>query len=192
MNHLETQSLSTTPSRQTRWQIDPTHAAAGFRVRHLMVAHVRGLLGPVSGSAVIDEADVTRSHVEASIDVTGIDTREAKRDEHLRSADFFDVERYPTVTFRSTEVRRGKGDSLRLTGDLTIRGITKPITLEVDELPPPVKDPWGNVKRGLTARGKLNRKDYGLTWNVALEAGGMLVGENVDIEIEVELAQTKE
>lgn len=192
MNQLETQVPSTTQNRRTRWEIDPTHASAGFRVRHLMLAHVRGELGPVTGSAIIDEADPARSQVEASIDVRGIDTREAKRDEHLRSADFFDVERYPTVTFRSTDVRRGKGDAWLLTGELGIRGVTKPITLEIDELPPAVKDPWGNVKRGVTARGKLNRKDYGLTWNVALEAGGMLVGENVDIELEIELTQSKE
>ncbi|HLK91641.1 MAG TPA: YceI family protein, partial [Polyangia bacterium] len=143
------------------WDIDTSHANAGFRVRHLMVSHVRGHLGPVSGSVLIDEVDPARSRVDISIDARGLDTREPKRDEHLRSADFFDVEHHPTVTFRSTRVEApsGLGGTLRVTGDLTIRGVTRPITLEVEALDAAIRDPWGNDRRGVNARARLNRKD---------------------------------
>lgn len=180
-----TSNVEAAPSL-TVWDIDTSHAAANFRVRHLMVAHVRGQLGPITGTAWIDDKDPSRSRVEASIDVRGIDTREAKRDEHLRSADFFDVEKFPSLTFRSTAVKK-QGSGLALVGELTLHGVTREITLEIEELSPAVKDPWGNLKRGITAKGKLNRKDYGLGWNVALETGGILVGEEVHIELEVEL-----
>lgn len=191
-----TTQLSTNPSAtpaatKTTWDIDTSHAAAAFKVRHLMVAHVRGLLGPVSGSVVLDERNLERSRVAVSIDVRGIDTREPKRDEHLRSADFFDAEQFPAVTFQSTRIEPKAGGELELTGDLTIRGVTRPVTLALEALPPAVTDPWGNVKRGVTARGKLNRKDFGLGWNVALEAGGVLVGDEVQIEIEAELTQRR-
>ncbi|HSS38995.1 MAG TPA: YceI family protein, partial [Polyangia bacterium] len=132
------------------WDIDTAHATAGFRVRHLMVSHVRGHLGPVSGTAFIDEQDVSRSRIDVSVDVRGIDSRDVKRDEHLRSADFFDVENHPTVTFRSTRVDapRGLAGDLRVTGDLTIRGVSRPVTLEVEALPAAIQDPWGNARRG--------------------------------------------
>jgi polyisoprenoid-binding protein YceI len=175
------------PSATSRWEIDPGHASAAFKVRHLMVAHVRGQLGPVSGSVVLDENDPARSRVEVKIDARGIDTREPKRDEHLRSADFLDVEHHPTVDFRSTGVRALDDGLFEVSGELTIRGVTRPVTLQVDPLPPAVQDPWGNVKRGATARASINRKDWGLNWNLALEAGGVVVGDRVDIEIEVEL-----
>jgi polyisoprenoid-binding protein YceI len=171
------------------WDVDTSHATAGFRVRHLMVSHVRGQLGPVSGTVVIDERDPSRSRVDVSIDARGLDTRDAKRDEHLRSADFFDVANHPTVTFRSTRVEapRGLADSIRVTGDLTIRGVTRPVTLDVESLAPAVKDPWGNTRRGVSARARVNRKDWGLQWNLALETGGVVVGEEVTIEIDAEL-----
>jgi len=171
------------------WDIDTSHATAGFRVRHLMVSHVRGHLGPVSGTVFIDEGDPARSRVEVAIDARGLDTRDAKRDEHLRSADFFDIANHPTVTFRSTQVEapRGLGETLRVTGDLTIRGITRPVTLEVEGLAPAIQDPWGNRRRGVTARGRINRKDWGLKWNLAIEAGGVAVGDEVTIEIDAEL-----
>jgi polyisoprenoid-binding protein YceI len=171
----------------SRWEIDTAHASAAFKVRHLMVASVRGHLGPVSGTVFLDQSDLSRSRVEVQIDARGIDTREPKRDEHLRSADFLDVAQHPLVTFRSTAVVPGRGDGLSVAGDLTIRGVTRPVTLEVEELTAPTTDPWGNVKRGATARAAINRKDFGLTWNVALEAGGVMVADRVDIEIEVEL-----
>src|SRR5262249_7699028 len=128
------------------WDIDTSHASAGFKVRHLMVSHVRGHLGPVTGTVAIDERDLERSRVDVSIDARGIDTREPKRDEHLRSADFLDVANHPTVTFRSTRVEAPSGPrgDLRVVGDLTIRGVTRPVTLEVEALPPVIKDPWGN------------------------------------------------
>jgi polyisoprenoid-binding protein YceI len=174
------------------WDVDPAHSSAGFKVRHLMVSHVRGHLGPVSGSVFIDEQDLSRSRVDVSIAASGIDTREPKRDEHLRSADFLDVANHPNVTFRSTRVRQAGADGgLEVTGDLTIRGVTRALTLAVEPLPPAVADPWGNTKRGATASGRINRRDFGLVWNVALETGGVIVGDEVAIEIEVELARRK-
>jgi polyisoprenoid-binding protein YceI len=184
-------STSAAVSETTAWDIDTTHASAGFKVRHLMVAQVRGQLGPVSGTLFIDDQALERSRVEVSIDARGIDTRDAKRDEHLRSPDFLDVASYPTVGFRSTEVRPKRGGSLAVVGDLTIRGVTRPVTLDVDPLPPAVTDPWGNTKRGATARARINRKDWGLQWNLALEAGGVVVADEVAIEIEVELVKRK-
>jgi polyisoprenoid-binding protein YceI len=147
----------------------------------------------VTGTVAIDERDITRSRVDVSIDARGLDSREPKRDEHLRSADFLDVANHPTVTFRSTRVEapQGPAGDLRVTGDLTIRGVSRPVTLDVEALPPVVKDPWGNSRRGVTARARINRKDWGLTWNVAMEAGGVLVGEDVQIEIEAELIARK-
>lgn len=189
-------TLATIPQPQTApaatWTLDSVHTAALFKVRHLMVSHVRGQLGPVTGTLVLDEQDVTRSHVEVSIDVRQLDTHDAKRDEHLRSADFFDVAQWAAVTFKSTRVSQGKGGELEVSGDLTIRDVTRPITLQVDPLPPAVSDPWGNTKRGATARASVNRKDFGLTWNVALETGGFVVGDKVDIEIEVELVKARD
>jgi polyisoprenoid-binding protein YceI len=175
------------------WDIDTSHATAGFKVRHLMLAHVRGQLGPVSGSVFIDEQDLSRSRVEVSVDARGIDSREPKRDEHLRSADFLDVANHPTVTFRSTRVEApaGPAGDLRVTGDLTIRGVTRPVTLDVEALPPVVQDPWGGKRRGVSARARINRKDWGLQWNIALEAGGVVVGDEVAIEIEAEIIARK-
>jgi len=176
------------PAART-WTIDPSHATAGFRVRHLMVSHVRGHLGPVSGTVFIDERDPARSRVEVSIDVRGLDSRDPKRDEHLRSADFFDVEHHPTVTFRSTRVEapRGLSGDVQVAGELTIRGVTRPVTLQVEPLGPAIQDPWGNARRGVSARGRVSRKDWGLTWNLAIEAGGVAVGDEVTLEIDAEL-----
>jgi polyisoprenoid-binding protein YceI len=175
------------------YDIDTSHAVAGFKVRHLMLAHVRGQLGPVTGTVFIDEADLSRSRVDVSIDARGIDTREPRRDEHLRSADFLDAANHPNVTFKSTRVEapRGAAGDLRVTGDLTIRGVTRPVTLEVEALPPTIKDPWGNARRGVSARGRINRKSWGLEWNMALEAGGVVVGDEVALEIEAELVARK-
>jgi len=177
----------------TTWDIDTSHANAGFKVRHLMVSHVRGHLGPVTGTVVIDEQDLTRSKVDVTIDARALDSRDAKRDEHLRSADFLDVANHPTVTFRSTRVDAPSGPrgDLRVTGDLTIRGVSRPVTLDVEALPPALKDPWGNSRRGVTARARIDRKDWGLRWNLAVEAGGVVVGDEVAIEIEAELVARK-
>src|SRR5262245_4216184 len=175
------------------WDIDTAHANAGFRIRHLMVSHVRGHLGPVTGTVFIDEQDLSRSRDDVTVDARGIDSRDAKRDDHLRSADFLDVANHPTVTFRSTRVEAptGADGDLRVTGDLTLHGVTRPLTLEVDALPPAIQDPWGNRRRGVSARGRINRKDWGLKWNVAIEAGGVAVGDEVAIEIDAELIARK-
>ena len=178
-------------SAASSWDIDTAHTSTLFRVRHLMVSHVRGQLGAVTGNLHLDDQDVSRSTADVRIDARQLDTRDAKRDEHLRSADFLDVARYPEVGFRSTSVRAARDGGLQVTGELTIRDVTRPITLEVDPLSAPVADPWGNVKRGATARASLNRKDFGLVWNVGLETGGVLVGDKVDIEIEVELVRSR-
>ena len=175
------------------WDIDTAHANAGFRVRHMMVSHVRGHLGPVTGTVFIDEQDLTRSRVDVSIDARGIDSREPRRDEHLRSGDFLDVANHPTVTFRSTRVEAAAGPAgdLRVTGDLTIRGVTRPVTLTVEGLPPAIKDPWGNLRRGVSAHARISRKDWGLTWNMVIEAGGVGVGDEVAIEIDAEIVARK-
>jgi polyisoprenoid-binding protein YceI len=177
----------------TTYDIDTSHATASFKVRHLMLAHVRGHLGPVTGTVAIDEQDVSKSRVDVTIDARGIDTREPKRDEHLRSADFLDVANHPNVTFRSTRVEAPKGPAgdLRVTGDLTIHGVTRPVTLAVEALGPTMKDPWGNTRRGVSAQLRISRKDWGLTWNLAIEAGGVTVGDEVSIEIEAELVARK-
>jgi polyisoprenoid-binding protein YceI len=179
---------ATTPA-PAAWQIDTAHSSAQFKVRHLMVSNVRGALGPVTGSVHIDEADLTRSYVTVAIDARALDSKDPKRDEHLRSVEFLDVARYPSITFRSQAVRPRKDGGLDVTGDLTIRGVTRSVKLAVDPLPSVVKDPWGNTKRGAVARATLNRKDFGLVWNMALETGGVLVGDRVEVEIEVELVK---
>jgi polyisoprenoid-binding protein YceI len=170
------------------FQIDTAHASAQFKVRHLMVSNVRGELGPVSGELALNPNDIARSRVDVSIDVRGIDTRNADRDTHLKGPDFFDVAQYPNVTFSSTRIEGRGGNEYSVTGDLTIHGVTRPVTLEV-ELTDAVADPWGNVKRGAAATGKINRKDFGLNWNAAMEAGGVVVGEQVDVTIELELVR---
>jgi polyisoprenoid-binding protein YceI len=167
--------------------VDPSHSTAAFSVRHLMVSNVRGHLGPVSGTLSLDAEDVTRSRIEATIDAKEIDTRDPKRDEHLRSPDFLDVEKFPSLRFRSTRVKRLGDEQLEVAGDLTIRGITREVVLAVEGPTAESTSPWGQKKIGATATGKINRKDFGLTWNMALEAGGVVVGDEVKINIELEL-----
>jgi len=193
VSNVSTPSSDKAPltTTETAWDIDSAHTAAHFKVRHLMVSHVRGTLGAVSGTVTLDQQDITRSRVDVRIDARGIDTRDEKRDQHLRSADFLDVANHPTLTFVSREIRKEKDGRLKVAGDLTIRGVTRPVTLDVEALEAPVTDPWGNVKRGASARVTINRKDWGLEWNVALEAGGVVVADQVAIELEVELAARK-
>jgi polyisoprenoid-binding protein YceI len=165
--------------------IDTTHSSVGFVVRHMVVSKVRGTFGGFKGTIAYDPQNVERSVVDVEIDVNSVDTREAKRDAHLRSADFFDVEKFPTMTFHSTSISRTSDDTLNVTGDLTLHGVTKPVTLVVDELGGG-KDPWGNDRLGWSARVSINRKDWGLNWNQVLEAGGLLVSEKIDIELEIQ------
>ena len=171
----------------TTYNIDPVHATAQFKVRHLMVANVRGHLGEVTGEVRFDPTDPSRSSVNASIDAAGIDTRNPDRDTHLRSPDFLDVAHHPAITFRSTAVRAEGAGEYRVDGELTIRSTTRPVTLKV-EVSEEIRDPWGNVKRGIEASARIDRKDWGLTWNAVMEGGGILVGDTVDIAIEAELA----
>jgi polyisoprenoid-binding protein YceI len=181
-------SALATPALASDWQIDPSHSQAQFSVRHLMVSNVRGEFGKLAGSATLDESDITRSRVEATIDATTINTREPKRDAHLKSPDFFDVAKFPTLTFKSTSIKQSGKDHLAVTGDLTIHGVTRPITLDVT-ITPELKSPFGDVRRGASATGKLSRKDYGLKWNMALETGGVVVGDEVSLTIDVELVK---
>lgn len=169
------------------WQIDSAHTNAQFAVRHLMVSTVRGTLGKVSGTLTLDEADVTKSSVTATVDATGIDTRDAKRDEHLRSPDFLDTKQYPTITFASTKVEKDGDGRYKVTGNLTLRGVTKPAVLTVEGSPTPLQDPFGNTKLGGVAKTKINRQDFGIAWNKKLDAGGLVVGDEVDVTIDIEL-----
>lgn len=181
--------MSTTTAPQTStttWNLDPAHSTAEFKVRHMMVSNVKGHFAKVNGKLVLDESNLANSHVEATIDVTSIETRDAQRDGHLKSADFFDVEKFPTLSFKSTGIRIVRDGELVVDGDLTIKGVTRKETLTVEGPTPEVKDPWGNARRGISATTKINRKDFGLTWNTVLEAGGIAVGDEVTIGLEVE------
>jgi len=170
---------------QITYQIDSAHSAAQFSVRHLMIANVRGEFSKVSGTIVFDADNPANSKVDATIDAASISTRDAQRDAHLRSADFLDVEKFPVLTFRSKSVKGERG-AWKMTGDLTLHGVTKEITLDVEGPTPETRDPWGGARIGATATGKLNRKDFGLTWNTALETGGVLVGEEVKLTLDIE------
>ena len=173
---------------QTKWQIDAAHSAAEFAVRHLMISTVKGHFAHVTGTVTVDEANPKAARVDVNIGVASIDTRDAKRDAHLRSADFFDVERFPAITFKSKRIDGSVDGEFKLVGDLTIRDVTREVTLNV-ESSGQVKDPWGGERAGYAASTRINRKDFGLTWNMALETGGVMVGDEVKISIEVELVK---
>ncbi len=173
----------------TAWQIDSRHSAAHFSVRHLLVSNVRGSFSKVTGTVVIDEKDITKSSVEATIDATTISTQDADRDSHLKNADFLDVANHPTITFKSKKVEKAGKDGLRVIGDLTIRGVTKQVVLEVEGPTAAITDPRGNLKRGAFATVKINRFDYGVAWNKKLEAGGLVVGEEITITIDLEIGR---
>lgn len=167
------------------WRIDTNHSAAQFAVKHMMVSTVRGDFGKMTGTVEFDPADPTRAKVEAEVDVTTVNTRNAKRDDHLRSEDFFHVEKHPTMTFESTRIAQS-GDGLKMTGNLTIHGVTKEVTFDVEGPVPPVNTGRG-LRSGATATTTISRKDFGMTWNRVIEAGGVTVGDEVDITIDVEL-----
>ena len=170
----------------TTWNIDPAHTTAEFKVRHMMITNVRGHFSGITGVLTSDDQDVTKSQVEASIPAASINTREPDRDTHLKSADFLDVEKFPTLTFASTNITRTGEGELEVEGDLTIHGVTRRVVFAVEGPTPPGKDPWGNTRIGWTATTKINRKDFGLNWNAALETGGILVGEDVTLTLDVE------
>ena len=169
------------------YQIDPAHSAAQFKVRHMMIANVKGEFTKVSGTVTYDPSDPSAAQIQAMVDASSISTRDEQRDGHLKSADFFDVAKFPSITFQSKEVVPVGSDSFEAVGDLTIRGVTQPVALTVEEVTPEAKDPWGNMRRGATAKTKIRRKDFGLNWNVTLEAGGFLVGDDIEITVDVEL-----
>lgn len=169
------------------WTIDPDHSNVGFKVRHLMVSNVKGSFDKHSGTVEIDDKDITKSKVNVTIDTNSINTNVQKRDEHLRSADFFDVAKYPTMTFVSKKVAKAGKDKLKVTGDLTLHGVTKQVVLDVVGPTKESKDPWGNIRKGATATTKINRKDFGLVWNAALETGGVAVGDEITITLEIEM-----
>ena len=170
---------------QTVYQIDSAHSSAQFSIRHLMISNVRGEFTKLAGTITYDPAQPTNSALEASVDVSSVNTRDAQRDTHLKSADFFDVEKYPTIAFRGKQIAGGDGE-WKVKGDLTMHGITREVTLDVEGPTPEAKDPWGKMRIGATAHTKVNRKDFGLVWNVALEAGGVMVGEEVKITLDIE------
>ena len=178
-------SLPAAASAST-WALDGAHTDASFSVRHMMVSNVKGNFTKVEGTVELDEKDITKSKVSVTIDATTVNTDNEKRDEHLRSAEFFDVAKFPTITFESTKVAKSKG-GLKVTGNLTIHGVTKSVVLDVEGPTKAIKDPWGMNRRGLSASTKINRKDFGLTWNNVLEAGGVAVGDEVKITIDAEL-----
>lgn len=185
---MTTQTQTQTTGTST-WSLDPVHSVAEFKVKHMMISNVKGQFTRVKGVLSLDETDLTHSHVEASIEAASINTGDAQRDAHLKSADFFDVEKFPALSFKSTRVSRVASAELAVEGDLAIHGITRNVTFTVEGPTPPAKDPWGNTRLGMSATTKINRKDFGLTWNAALEAGGILVGDEVSITLDLQFVE---
>ncbi len=169
------------------WNIDNDHTLAQFKVQHLVITNVRGNFSKIQGTVQLDEADITKSKVEVTIDARSIDTNVEKRDNHLKSEDFLFVDKYPTITFKSKSIKQGPNGQLNVLGDLTIRGVTKEVELFVTGPTAAIKDPWGNQRRGAEATTKINRKDFGLLWNKVMETGGLVVGDDVEITIATEL-----
>ena len=181
-----TTTVATPQIATTTWNIDPAHSIAEFKVKHMMISNVKGRFTGIKGALTLDEADVLNSRVEASVDAATVNTHEPQRDAHLKSADFFDVEKFPTLSFKSTRIARSGDGDLAVAGDLTIHGVTRKVVFTVEGPTAAAKDPWGNLRVGLTASTKINRKDFGLTWNAALETGGILVGDEVTITLDVQ------
>ncbi len=173
------------------WSIDPAHSSVHFKVRHMMISNVRGEFRTVRGDLKLNEADNTQSQIDIEIDTSSIHTRDEQRDAHLRSPDFLDTGLHPLLTFRSTKLETAGVDALRVQGDLTIHGVTRNVELDVDSISPATKDPWGNVRMAASANTVISRKDFGLTWNAALEAGGVLVGDEVTIDLDVPFVKSQ-
>jgi len=169
------------------WKIDPQHSSAQFSVRHMAISTVRGAFSKVTGTILLDDNDITKSTVDVTIDASTVDTREPDRDKDLRSDKFFDVAHYPSITFKSKRVQQVATGKLKVTGDLTIHGTTKEVVLDVEGPTASVKDPWGNVRAAVTATTKVNRQDFGVKWNATLDNGGVVVGDDVNITIDVEM-----
>jgi len=176
-------------AQNTIWNIDPAHSVAEFKVKHMMIANVKGHFSKITGVLTRDESNVANSSVEVSIEAASIETRDAQRDAHLKSADFFDVETHPFLSFKSNGIKKVHDGELFVEGALTIHGVTRKVTFDVEGPTPPAKDPWGNTRIAISGNTKINRKDFGLTWNSALEAGGILVGDEVTINLDVEFVK---
>ncbi len=173
----------------TTWTIDPVHSTAEFKVKHMMISSVKGHFAKISGALTLDESSLTRSHVEAVIEASSLETRDAQRDAHLKSADFFHVEQFPTLSFRSTRITIVRDGELAVEGDLTIRDVTRQVLFSVEGPTPPARDPWGNTRIAISATAKINRKDFGLTWNAVLETGGILIGDEVTLSLDVQFVK---
>jgi polyisoprenoid-binding protein YceI len=173
----------------TTWNIDPVHSTAQFKIKHMMISNVKGEFTTVTGKLELNGSDINKSRVEASIDAGSINTREAQRDAHLKSADFLDVEKFPALTFKSTRISKMSVDEIAVEGDLSIHGVTRKVVFDVEGPSAPIKDPWGNTRIGISAKTTIKRKDFGLTWNTALETGGIVVGEEVHITLDVEFVK---
>lgn len=171
------------------YQIDPAHSGVHFSIRHLMISTVRGSFSGVKGTIVHDTADPSATTIDAEVDVNTITTNDEKRDGHLKSPDFFDAATYPVMTYKSTRVVKGDETKYTVEGDLTLHGVTKPVKLHVEEVSEETKDPWGKTRIGVTAKAKLNRKDFGLVWNAPVEAGGVVIGEDVKIEFDIQMVK---
>ncbi|HET6372242.1 MAG TPA: YceI family protein [Candidatus Polarisedimenticolia bacterium] len=173
------------------WDLDPAHSSATFKVKHLMISNVTGGFGKVTGVVNYDPADLSKTTVEATIETTSLDSGVEGRDKHLKSPDFLDVEKFPSITFKSKKVEKAGDGRLKVTGDLTIRGVTKEVVLDVEGPMPEIKDPWGNVKSGASATTKINRQDFGVSWSKTLDGGGLVVSDEVTINIDVEMVKKK-
>jgi polyisoprenoid-binding protein YceI len=172
-------TLTVPQTSTTTWNIDPAHSVAEFKVKHMMISNVKGQFAKVTGALTLDDSVLANSKVQAVIEAASIETRDAQRDAHLKSPDFLDAEKFPTLSFKSTRVSLVRDGELAIEGDLTIRGVTRKVVFTVEGPTPPAKDPWGNTRVAVSATTKINRKDFGLTWNTALETGGILVGDEV-------------
>jgi len=179
------------PAFAASYTVDAEHSRVGFSVTHMTVSTVRGEFGTVTGAVEYDPANITATKVTATVGIASVDTRDQKRDDHLKSPDFFDATKFPDMTFTSTSVKNVKKDSFDLVGKLTIRGVTKDVTFNVKTFSPEVKDPWGNTKIGTSATAKINRQDFGVSWNSTLDSGGYVVGDEVDIQLDIEMSKNK-
>ncbi len=178
---------SAAAAANTTWTIDPRHSAARFAVRHLTISTVHGEFHNVNGTVIVDDSDITKSTVDVTIDTATVDTQEPGRDKDLKSPNFFDVEKFPVITFKSTKVEKAGAGKLKVTGDLTLHGVTKSVVLDVEGPTAPIKDPWGNPRAGASATTKINRQDFGVKWNAKMDNGGLVVGDEVSISIEIEM-----
>jgi polyisoprenoid-binding protein YceI len=182
-------TLNAIETATSTWSIDPSHSAAEFAVKHMMISSVKGHFAKITGTLNLDELDLARSSVQASIEAASIETRDPQRDAHLRSAEFLDVEKFPRLTFKSSRIGVIPQEGLEIEGDLTIRGVTIPVRFAAQGPTLPATDPWGNTRIAVSATTRINRRDFGLTWNATLEAGGILVSDEVTITFDVEFVK---